>query len=46
MNKPLRNFLLIGAAVFVSAVGGAYFGRTYTPTAQPQPGAPARRKLT
>ena len=38
MNKPLRNFLIIGGAVFVAAVGGAYFGRTYTPTGQPQPG--------
>jgi S1-C subfamily serine protease len=44
MNKPLRNFLLIGGAVFVAAVGGAYFGRTYTPTGQPQPGTPDRRR--
>lgn len=45
MNRPLRNFLLIGAAVFVAAVGGAYFGRTYTPTGQPQqPGSPDRRR--
>ena len=44
MNKPLRNFLLIGAAVFIAAVGGAYFGRTYTPTGQPQPGTPDRRR--
>jgi S1-C subfamily serine protease len=44
VNKPLRNFLLIGWAVFVAAVGGAYFGRTYTPTGQPQPGSPDRRR--
>ena len=45
MNRPLRNFLLIGAAVFVAAVGGAYFGRTYTPTGQAQqPGSPDRRR--
>ena len=34
MNKPLRNFLLIGGAVFVAAVGGAYFGRSYAPVGQ------------
>ena len=45
MSKTLRNFLLIGAAVFIAAVGGAYFGRTYTPTGQPQqPGASDRRR--
>ena len=45
MNRPLRNFLLIGAAVFIAAVGGAYFGRSYTPMAQPQtPGAADRRR--
>jgi len=45
VGKTLRNFLLIGAAVFIAAVGGAYFGRTYTPTGQPQqPGASDRRR--
>lgn len=44
MNKPLRNFVLIGGAVFVAAVGGAYFGRTYTPAGQPQPGSPNPRR--
>jgi S1-C subfamily serine protease len=45
MNKPLRNFLLIGAAVFIAAVGGAYFGHSYTPTGQPQlAGTPDRRR--
>ena len=36
MNKVLRNFLLIGGAVFVAAVGGAYVARSYAPLGQPQ----------
>lgn len=44
MNKPLRNFLLIGAAVFVAAVGGAYFERSFAPFAQPQANTADRRR--
>ena len=44
MNRPLRNFLLIGAAVFVAAVGGAYFGRSFAPTGAAQRDAPDRRR--
>lgn len=36
MNKPLRNFLLIGGAVFVAAVGGAFVGRSYAPAGEAQ----------
>lgn len=44
MNRTLRNFLLIGGAVLVAAVGGAYFGRSFGPTGQPQPNAQDRRR--
>src|SRR5690348_2347523 len=40
----MRNFLLIGAAVFVAAVGGAWFGRSFAPTAQPQADSKDRRR--
>jgi len=40
----MRNFLLIGAAVFVAAVGGAWFGRSFAPTGQPQTDAKDRRR--
>jgi serine protease Do len=36
VSKTLRNFLLIGGAVFVAAVGGAYVGRNYAPAGQAQ----------
>lgn len=45
MNKPLRNFLLIGGAVFVAAVGGAYFGHSYAPAGQPEGSADRRRPI-
>lgn len=44
MNRTLRNFLLIGAAVFVAAVGGAYYGRSFAPTGQPQADSKDRRR--
>jgi S1-C subfamily serine protease len=44
VNKPLRNFLLIGGAVLVAAVGGAYVARSFGPVAQPQANAPDRRR--
>jgi S1-C subfamily serine protease len=44
VSKPLRNFLLIAAAVFIAAVGGAYFGRNFTPTGQPQSQSQDRRR--
>lgn len=40
----MRNFLLIGAAVFIAAVGGAWFGRSFAPTGQPQADAKDRRR--
>ena len=44
MNKTLRNFLLIGGAVFIAAVGGTYFGRNFAPTGQPQSNSQERRR--
>ena len=44
MNRTLRNFLLIGGAVFVAAVGGAYFGRTMGPAGQPETNSPDHRR--
>lgn len=44
MNKTLRNFLVIGGAVFVAAVGGAYYGRSYAPTGQPEGDAAKDRR--
>lgn len=44
MNKPLRNFLLIGGVVLVTAVGGAYFGRSFAPVGQPQADSTERRR--
>jgi S1-C subfamily serine protease len=44
VNRPLRNFLLIGAAVFVAAVGGAYVARSFGPAGQPQANAPDHRR--
>ena len=40
----MRNFLLIGGAVFVAAVGGAFFGRNFAPAGRPQPDSPDRRR--
>ena len=40
----MRNFLLIGAAVFIAAVGGAWFGRSFAPTGQPQADSKDRRR--
>ena len=44
MNKVLRNFLLIGGAVFAAAVGGAYVGRSYAPAGQPGASANGGRR--
>lgn len=45
MSKPLRNFLLIGLAVLVAAVGGTYFGRSFAPTGQAQDSLDRRRPI-
>jgi S1-C subfamily serine protease len=44
VNKPLRNLLLIGGAILIAAVGGAYYGRSAAPAGQPQQDSPDRRR--
>jgi S1-C subfamily serine protease len=44
VNKTVRNFLLIGGAIFVAAVGGAFVERSFAPTAQPQADSKDRRR--
>lgn len=44
MSRPVRNFLLIGLAVLIAAVGGAYFGRSFAPTGQPQANSQDHRR--
>lgn len=45
MNKPLRNGFLIGGAILLAAVGGAFVNRTtQPPSGQPQQGAAEGRR--
>ena len=44
MNRSLRNFLLIGGAVLVAAVGGTFFGRNFGPAGRPRPDSHDRRR--
>jgi len=44
VNSQRRNLLLIAGAVFVAAIGGTYFGRSFAPVGQPQGNSADRRR--